>query len=114
MAWLTLAMEYTEVAPDEFASLAGVGDWTVVDGPAVAAVFRSPTYLAGAELVKAIAVIAEAEQHHPDMEIRYPGTVHVTLSTHATGGLTTLDVDVARLISAAAAGSAATGEPPDS
>jgi 4a-hydroxytetrahydrobiopterin dehydratase len=96
-------MEYTEVAPDEFAAFDGVGDWTVVDGPAIAAVFRASTYLAGAELVKAIAEIAEAEQHHPDMEIRYPGTVHVTLTTHATGGLTTLDVDVARLISAAAA-----------
>ncbi|HUS41837.1 MAG TPA: 4a-hydroxytetrahydrobiopterin dehydratase [Ilumatobacteraceae bacterium] len=96
-------MEYTEVAPDEFAAFDGVGDWTVVDGPAIAAVFRPSTYLAGADLVKAIAEIAEAEQHHPDMEIRYPGTVHVTLTTHATGGLTTLDVDLARLISAAAA-----------
>ena len=107
-------MEYTEVLPEEFDTHEGVDDWTVVDGPAIAAVFRAPTYLAGADLVRAIAVIAEAEQHHPDLEIRYPGTVHVTLSTHATGGLTTLDVDVARLISAAAADSAATIEPPDS
>jgi 4a-hydroxytetrahydrobiopterin dehydratase len=104
-------MEYTEVPPEEFAAFDGVGDWTVVDGPAVAAVFRAPTYLAGAELVRAVAVIAEDHRHHPDMEIRYPGTVHVTLSTHATGGLTTLDVDVARMISAAARAAAATLEP---
>jgi 4a-hydroxytetrahydrobiopterin dehydratase len=106
-------MEYTEVSPDHFATHEGVGDWTVVDGPAVAAVFRAPTYLAGAELVKAIAEIAEAQQHHPDMEIRYPGTVHVALTTHATGGLTTLDVDVARQISAAATAGGAMPESPD-
>lgn len=106
-------MEYTEVSADHFAALDGVDDWTVVDGPAVAAVFRAPTYLAGADLVRAVAVIAEDNQHHPDMEIRYPGTVHITLTTHATGGLTTLDVDIARLISTAARDVAATAEPAD-
>ncbi len=104
-------MEYTHVLPEHFAALDGIDDWTVVDGPAIAAVFRAPTYLAGADLVKAIAVIAEAEQHHPDMEIRYPGRVHVLLTTHATGGLTTLDVDTARKISAAAAAGGAESEP---
>ena len=110
----TGAMEYTEVSPARFPAFDGVGDWAVVDGPAIAVVFRAPNYLAGAELVQAIAEIAEAEQHHPDMEIRYPGTVHVTLSTHATGGLTTLDVGVARMISAAATDAGATAEPRDS
>jgi 4a-hydroxytetrahydrobiopterin dehydratase len=100
-------MDYTEVSPDRFDAFDGVDDWTVVDGPAVAAVFRAPTYLAAAELVRAIAVIAEAHQHHPDLELRYPGTVHVALTTHATGGLTTLDVEAARQISAAAAAAAA-------
>ena len=107
-------MEYTDVTPDEFVAHEGVGDWRVVEGPAIAAVFRAPTYLAGAELVGAIALIAETAQHHPDMEIRYPGRVHVTLTTHATGGLTTLDVDAARQISAAAAAAGATAEPIDS
>ena len=106
-------MEYTEVTPDEFAALDGVDDWTVV-GPEIRTTFRGATYLVGAELVKTIAEIAEANQHHPDMEIRYPGRVHVMLTTHATGGLTTLDVDAARLISAAAAAAGATVEPYDS
>jgi 4a-hydroxytetrahydrobiopterin dehydratase len=49
--------------------------------------------------------------HHPDVELRYPGRVHVLLTTHATGGLTTLDVDVARAISAAAALAGASADP---
>ncbi len=110
MAWFTWTMEYTEVDPDEFAALESVDDWTVV-GTEIHATFRGSTYLAGAELVKTIAEIAEADQHHPDMEIRYPGRVHVMLTTHATGGLTTLDADVARKISAAAAAAGATVEP---
>ena len=95
-------MEYTDVTPEQFAELDGVDDWTVVDGRAIVAEFVAATYLAAAELVSTIAEIAEANVHHPDIELRYPGRVHVTLTTHATGGLTTLDVDVARLISAAA------------
>ncbi len=35
--------------------------------------------------------------------MRYPGTVNVTIMTHATGGLTTLDVDLAREVSRLAA-----------
>jgi 4a-hydroxytetrahydrobiopterin dehydratase len=95
-------MEYTAVTPEEFATLDGVDDWSVV-GTEIHATFRGPSYLAAADLVRSIAVIAEDCQHHPDMEIRYPGRVHVMLTTHATGALTTLDVDVARRISAAAA-----------
>ena len=110
MAWFTWVMEYTEVTPDEFAALDGVDDWTVV-GTEIHATFRGSTYLVGAELVTTIAEIAEANVHHPDMEIRYPGRVHVMLTTHATGGLTTLDAAVARQISAAAATAGATVEP---
>ncbi len=43
--------------------------------------------------------------------MRYPGRVHVKLTTHATGGLTTLDVDMARTISAAAATAGAESQP---
>jgi 4a-hydroxytetrahydrobiopterin dehydratase len=103
-------MEYTEISPDDFAELDNLDDWTVI-GTAIHATFRGATYLAGAQLVVAIAEIAEASQHHPDMEIRYPGRVHVMLTTHATGGLTTLDATVARQISAAAAASGAIAEP---
>jgi 4a-hydroxytetrahydrobiopterin dehydratase len=103
-------MQYTHVTPEELAGLDGLEDWRVVLR-AVHATFRSPSYAAAADLVKEIATLADAHEHHPDMEIRYPGRVHVRLTTHATGGLTTLDVDVARAISGAAAAAGATSDP---
>ncbi len=102
-------MEYTAVSAEEFARLEGLDDWTIA-GPAIQATFRGATYLVGAEFVPLIAQIAEAAQHHPDIELLYPGRVRVTLTTHATSGLTTLDTDVARSISAAAPGAGVVAE----
>lgn len=95
-------MEYTEVTPSEFAELEGLDDWRYSMN-AIRATFTSVSFPAGAALLTAFAEAAEAIQHHPDMEIRYPGNVEVVLTTHATGGLTTLDVDLARQYSAIAA-----------
>ena len=103
-------MEYIEVTADEFHELDGLDDWRCVLG-AIHATFRSPTYLAAAALTTTIAEIAESAVHNPDIDLRYPGRVHVTLMTHATGGLTTLDVDVAKAISAAAATAGAESQP---
>lgn len=91
-------MEYTSVNAAEFAALEGVDDWRVALG-AIHATFAAGTYPAAAELVSAITEAAERLVHHPDIDVRYPGTVSVTIMTHATGGLTTLDVDLAREIS---------------
>ena len=98
-------MEYTTVSPDEFAGLPEVDDWRFALG-AIHAAFATGAYPAAAEFVTAITGAAERLVHHPDIDIRYPGTVYVTVTTHSVGGLTTLDVDLAREISrlAAAAG----------
>jgi 4a-hydroxytetrahydrobiopterin dehydratase len=61
--------------------------------------------------VAAIAAAADAAGHHPDVDLRYPGLVHVTLSTHAAGGLTERDADVAATISALAADAGARSLP---
>ena len=95
LTWFTLKMDYTDVTPLEFGELDGLDDWRVVLD-AIHASFTAPDYLAAADLVRTIAEIAESHVHHPDVELRYPGRVHVALTTHATGGLTTLDIDVAR------------------
>lgn len=95
-------MQYTDVTPEEFGELDGLDDWRVALDE-IHSTFTAPDYLTAAELVRSIAEIAETLAHHPDIEFRYPGRVHVLLTTHATGGLTTLDVDLARAISAAAA-----------
>jgi 4a-hydroxytetrahydrobiopterin dehydratase len=103
-------MEYIDVSPAEFDELDGLEDWRVLLS-SIHAVFTTPEYLTAADLVRAIAEIAEEHAHHPDVELRYPGRVHVALTTHATGGLTTLDVDVARAISSVAASAGATSDP---
>jgi 4a-hydroxytetrahydrobiopterin dehydratase len=102
--------QYTTVTPAELAALEGLDDWRVVLG-AIRAGFRAGSYLTAAALVAAIGEAAEAAEHHPDVDLRYPGEVQVVLRTHATGGLTTRDVDLARVISNLARQAGATPEP---
>lgn len=51
-------------------------------------------FMPGVDLVNRIAAIAEAEGHHPDLELAW-GHLMVTLWTHAAGGLTENDFIVA-------------------
>lgn len=102
--------EYTAVTADEFNDLAGLGDWRVLLR-GIHAEYATGSFPAAAALVSAIAAAAEAAQHHPDLAVRYPDRVRVALTTHATGGLTTRDVDLARQIATLAAEAGATAEP---
>lgn len=79
-------------------NLPDLGDWDCSDTTLVAE-FRLPGFLAAATFASAIAAAADAVDHHPDLSISHPGLVRVVLTTHATGGLTTADVDLARRIS---------------
>jgi 4a-hydroxytetrahydrobiopterin dehydratase len=47
--------------------------------------------------VNGVAEIAEEDDHHPDIDIRY-SKVTLRLSTHSEGGLTDLDFEVAEKI----------------
>ena len=49
------------------------------------------------DFVNAVAEVAEEEEHHPDIDIRY-NKVHLVLSTHSKGGLTELDFNLAERI----------------
>jgi 4a-hydroxytetrahydrobiopterin dehydratase len=49
------------------------------------------------DFVNAVAEVAEEEEHHPDIDIRY-NKVHLVLSTHSKGGLTELDFGLAERI----------------
>src|SRR3954453_14827271 len=84
-------MDYTTITSDEFAALEGVDDWRVISNSIVAE-FRAGSFPAAASLVSAIADAAESARHHPDVDLRYPDRVRIVLTTHAAGGLTTLDV----------------------
>ncbi|MFI9509187.1 4a-hydroxytetrahydrobiopterin dehydratase [Nocardia sp. NPDC052566] len=70
--------------------------WTR-SGDTISRTVQAPTFLDGIELVRAVAEAAEAANHHPDIDIRWR-KITFTLSTHDSGGLTALDVGIARQI----------------
>jgi len=59
--------------------------------------FRFRTFLAGIRFVDAVALVAEAQEHHPDMHVVWT-TVTLKIQTHDEGGLTKWDFDLARAI----------------
>lgn len=84
----------------QFQDAAGIEDWRVLAHGA-SAHFRTGSFAAGVALVDAIGTLAEAANHHPDIDLRYAG-VTVRLLTHDLGGLSDLDLALALQISAVA------------
>ena len=59
--------------------------------------FEFDDFTQAIDFVNSVADIAENEDHHPDLDIRY-NKVRVSLSTHSAGGLTERDFEVARKV----------------
>ena len=57
-----------------------------------------PGFAEAIAFVQRVAGLAEAANHHPDIDIRY-NKVRLGLVTHDAGGITQKDVDLAREIS---------------
>jgi len=79
----------------------GLSDWTWRDD-AIHAHLETGDFATGLRLVNRIGEAAEAMNHHPDLDLRYPH-LDVTLSSHDVGGVTDRDVKLARAISEYAA-----------
>jgi len=60
--------------------------------------FAAPNFAAAVGLLNAIAVVAEAMDHHPDMLLYGWNKLRVMLSTHDRGGITALDIELAKRI----------------
>src|SRR3954471_21581354 len=86
---------------EQFLAADGVEDWRVLPSGEVPAAFATRKFAAGVTLVDAIGRLADAANHHPDVDLRYKG-VTVRLSSHDIGGLSERDVTLARQISTAA------------
>ena len=56
-----------------------------------------PSFKHAIRLVDAVAEVAEEMDHHPNIDIRFK-TVSFVLCTHSAGGVTDLDVTLARRI----------------
>jgi 4a-hydroxytetrahydrobiopterin dehydratase len=64
-------------------------------GDALERTYRVPTYGHGVAFAVAVAMAAEKRDHHPDILIGW-GRVVVRWSTHDAGGISALDVEMAR------------------
>jgi 4a-hydroxytetrahydrobiopterin dehydratase len=74
-------------------ALKSLPGWTR-EGDFIAKEFRFPTFLAGIRFVDKVAVIAEEQEHHPDIHVVWT-TVTLKIQTHDEGGLTKWDVGLA-------------------
>jgi 4a-hydroxytetrahydrobiopterin dehydratase len=72
--------------------------WELVDGTLVKRV-ACPSFPAALDFVVAVGRLAEEADHHPDIDIRWR-TVTLVLVTHDAGGLTELDLSLARAVDA--------------
>jgi 4a-hydroxytetrahydrobiopterin dehydratase len=88
------------ISPQQFHASDGVEDWRVLfDGAKT--YFATGSFAKGVELVDIIGRLADAANHHPDVDLRYPGVV-VGLFTHEVSDISDLDVTLAQQISMAA------------
>lgn len=80
--------------PDLAKALCGLAGWERV-GEQIQRTFTFPDFLASMRFVNQVALAAEAQQHHPDILVRW-NRVTLTLSTHDAGGITDRDFRMAR------------------
>jgi len=64
-------------------------------GEAIVKTFEFPTFSHAIAWVNRVAEVADASNHHPDLDIRFRN-VAVSLSTHESGGVTARDFTLAR------------------
>ena len=65
--------------------------------PSISREYQFPTFPAAVRFVDFVAELAEAADHHPDIDVRY-NKVRLTLSTHSAGGVTEKDFALAQAI----------------
>jgi 4a-hydroxytetrahydrobiopterin dehydratase len=89
------------ISPRQFHQTPGVEDWRVVFEGA-RTYYATGSFATGVELVRRIGELADAANHHPNVDLRYGG-VAVTLNTHELGGdISERDASLAAEISMAA------------
>lgn len=77
-------------------ALGGLESWRA-EGGAISRTYETDGWATTLMLVNAIGFVAEAADHHPDLEVSW-AKVAVRLSTHSAGGITDKDIALAREI----------------
>lgn len=86
--------------PEIRAALGDLPGWAFEDG-ALVRTYKTNGWPSTLMLVNAIGFLAEALDHHPDLDVHW-GSVGIRLSTHSAGGVTPMDVELARQITGTA------------
>lgn len=76
--------------------LKGLEGWRK-QGNFITKTFEFKTFMAGIRFVNDVSQIAETQEHHPDIRIRYT-TIKLSIQTHDAGGVTEWDFELARAI----------------
>jgi 4a-hydroxytetrahydrobiopterin dehydratase len=79
-------------------ALAALPGWSRA-GDEIEKTFERPSFPDAIAFVVRVGFLAEAADHHPDLDIRWR-RVRVALTTHDSGGLTANDVELAKQIEA--------------
>lgn len=78
------------------AALPGLPLWSG-DGDGIRRSAELPSFRDAVDAIVRIADVAEEMDHHPDVDLRWR-TLHLTLVSHSAGGVTELDLELARRI----------------
>lgn len=82
----------TPYTPDQIAArLTDHPGWSLGDDGQLHAAFTFKNFMQAVLFLNAVAHLAEAADHHPDLCIHGWNTLDITLSTHSAGGITDKD-----------------------
>lgn len=94
---MTAVPRSPRLSPDELtAALTGLPLWSG-DGEGIRRSIQLPGFPEAVAALVRIAFVAETMDHHPDVDLRWR-TLHLTLVTHSAGGVTELDLELARRV----------------
>jgi len=94
-----MALPENETRLDEaaLARLHAAGGWSR-DGNTITRTFTLKGFKSAVAFVDRVAEAATTADHHPDIHLERYRSVRIVLTTHATGGISDADVDLARRI----------------
>lgn len=103
-------MDRSRIEPSERAeAIAALPGWREVEGrDAIIRNFRFRNFNAAFGFMTRAALVAERMNHHPEWSNVY-NRVDVVLTTHDAGGVTRLDLELARIMNEIAGAEGATG-----
>jgi 4a-hydroxytetrahydrobiopterin dehydratase len=82
--------------PEIEARLGKLDGWTR-EGDFITKTFQFETFKSAMRFLNKVARVAEEQEHHPDVSLRY-SRVKLSIQTHSEGGLTSWDFGLAKEI----------------